>query len=155
MATFEFRILTEDDEVGDEEASYQGLAVLEATIAMNIWYFRRHPEDICALACGKVKYNSAEKNIKLMIGEICTAPILIQRGIGLCFDIVAFDVAVRRFEGKTAWPLVIPRGNGIFHVTTEMPGKNGNVVEYDPSAELERRGLAVSYQPKNCTPCPF
>jgi len=153
MTHFEFRILTDDAGASEKEISMQGLAAIEAAIAMNVLYFQRHPEHVCALACGWVKYDSKNKNVLSLVADIKTAPILIEIGIGLCIDIVAFDVAVRRFEGKKAWPVILPRGGDIFHVVTETVDSTGNVVQLDPSLELERLGLAISLQPDQCTSC--
>lgn len=153
MARFEFRILTDDKGVSDGEMVEQGYAAIEAAIAINILHFGRHPEDICALACGKVKYDSKNKSVLAMISEISTVPVLIQTGIGLCIDIVAFDVAVKRYENYIAWPHIISRGGGIFHVLTHIQDVNGRAVEYDPSLELEQRGLVATFQPDSCTVC--
>lgn len=153
MAAFEFRILT-IDYGGDEDAmAMQGLEIIEAAIAINVFHFERFPDDVCAMACGQIKYDTANKDVLSLIGEIKTVPILIMTGIGLCFDIVAFDVAVRRFEGqRNAKPLIIKRGGGFFHFVTGIP-QNGGVLQYDPSEELERLGLAVTRQPDDCRQC--
>ncbi len=153
MAAFEFRILT-IDYGGDEHAmAMQGLEVIEAVIAMNVFHFQRFPDDVCAMACGKIKYDTVNKDVLSLIGEIKTVPVLIASGIGLCFDIVAFDVAVRRFEGqRDARPLIIKRGGGVFHFVSGIPNRD-RMLQYDPSEELERLGLAVTHQPDNCRQC--
>ena len=153
MAAFEFRILT-IDYGGDEHAmAMQGLEVIEAVIAMNVFHFKRFPDDVCAMACGKIKYDTANKDVLSLIGVIKTVPVLIASGVGLCFDIVAFDVAVRRFEGDpNSQPLIIKRGGGFFHFVTGMQNGNG-MFQYDPSEELERLGLAVTHQPDDCRQC--
>ena len=153
MALFEFRILTDDKNVSFEEARQQGLAAPWAAIHMNVMYFRRKPDDICALACGKIKYDSKTKDILAMISEISTVPVLIKRGIGLCIDIVAFDVAAKLYEGREVWPHIFHKAGGIFHVATQGRDSNGNVIEYDPSSELEERGLVLSNQPTSCRIC--
>lgn len=153
MALFEFRILTDDAGVSDEEMIQQGLAAIWFAIKVNVMHFRRNPEDICALACGKIKYDSENKDVLLMISEISTVPILIQKGIGLCIDIVAFDVAAKIFEGYDVWPHIFSRGGGVFHVVTQGRDLHGNVIEYDPSLELEQRGLVKTHQPDSCTVC--
>lgn len=153
MALFEFRILTDDAGVTDDEMIQQGLAAIWCAININIMHFRRNPEDICALACGKVKYDSKNKDVLLMISEISTVPILIEKGEGLCIDIVAFDVAAKLFEGYDVWPHIFSRGGGVFHVITQGHDANGNVIEYDPSLELEQRGLVKTFQPDSCTVC--
>lgn len=154
MANFDYRILTDDAGTTEEEIAFQGLAALEAAIAMNIMYFERHPEAVCALACGQIKYDSRNKNVLALVANISTAPRLIKMGKGLCIDIVAFDVAVRRFEGKQAWPKIIPMGGeGFFHVVTEVPGRGGEDIEIDPSTELEQMGHAVELQPDHCGAC--
>jgi len=153
MADYNFVIKTDDEGVSDEEMIQQGLAAIWAAIRINVMYFRRFPESICALACGKVKYDSKNKDVLSMIGEISTAPVLIKDGKGLCIDIVAFDVAAKIFEGLDVWPHIFGRGGGIFHVVTQGISTEGQVIEYDPSAELEQRGLVVSYQPDSCRSC--
>jgi hypothetical protein len=153
MARFEFRILTDDRDVSDEEMIDQGYAAIEAAIAINILHFKRHPEDICALACGKVKYDSKNQDVLSMISEISTVPVLIRTGVGLCIDIVAFDVSVKRFENYIAWPHIISRGSGIFHVLTHIQDVQGRAIEYDPSLELEQRGLVATFQPDSCNVC--
>ncbi len=153
MARFEFRILTDDRDVSDEEMVEQGIAAIHAAIAINVLHLRRHPEDVCALACGKIKYDSQNKDVLLMISEISTIPVLIEKRIGLCIDIVAADVAIKIFEGLDVWPHIFFRGGGIFHVVTQGHDQGWNVIEYDPSAELEQRGLVVSYQPDSCRAC--
>lgn len=150
MALFEFRILTDDKNVSNEEMIKQGLAAIEAAIAINILHFQKHPEDMCALAAGKIKYDSKNKDVLLMISEISTVPVLIKRGVGLCIDIVAFDVAAKRIEKKHVWPHIMFKGGGIFHVVTRGYGWDGKVIEYDPSSELERHGYVFSYQPDTC-----
>ena len=153
MARFEFRILTDDKGVSNEEMVQQGLAAINAAIAINMMHLSRHPEDACVLACGAVKYDSKNKDVLLMISEISTIPVLRQKGIGLCIDIVAADVAIKKFEGLDVWPYIFFKGGGIFHVVTQGHDQAGNVIEYDPSAELEQRGFVVSYQPQTCKPC--
>src|SRR3990172_826214 len=143
MELFEFRILTDDKNVSNDEMIEQGLAAIEAAIAINILHFNRHPEDLCALATGKIKYDSKNKDVLSMISEISTVPILIKRGIGLCIDIVAFDVAAKRIEKKQVWPHIFFNGGGIFHVVTQGYARVGNVIEYGPSSELERHGFVI------------
>ena len=150
MARLEFRILTDDKGVSNNEMIQQGLAAMEAAIAINMMHFMRHPQDMCALAAGKIKYDSKNKDVLSMISEISTVPVLIQKGIGLCIDIVAFDVAAKRVERKTVWPHIFFRGAGVFHVITQGYDEYRNVVEYDPSAELERHGYVFSHQPTTC-----
>ena len=48
MADFQFRILTEDYGGSEKEMAMQGLAVIEAVIAINMAHFRRYPADMCA-----------------------------------------------------------------------------------------------------------
>lgn len=153
MPEYKFVIRTEDVEVSEEEIIEQGLAAVWAAIKINILYFERNPDAICALACGKVKYDSKNQDVLSMIGEISTAPILIKEGRGLCIDIVGFDVASKIYEGYDVWPHIFSRGGGIFHVVTQGIGENGEVVQSDPSAELEQRGYVVSHQPADCRPC--
>jgi len=153
MAEYKFVIRTDDENVSDDDMIADGLDALWAAIKINIRYFKRHPETICALACGQVKYDSKNKDVLSMIGEISTVPILIKEGKGLCIDIVAFDVAAKLFEGFDVWPHIFSRGGGIFHVVTQGFDTSGKVVEYDPSAELEQRGLAISHQPDSCRAC--
>ena len=153
MAKFEFRILTDDRGVSDDEMIDQGLAAIHAAIAINLLHLQRHPEDVCVLACGKVKYDSKNKDVLLMISEISTIPILVRRGVGLCIDIVAADVAINIFEGRDAWPHIFSRGDGIYHVVTQGRGRAGDVLEYDPSAELEQMGLVITHQPDSCRSC--
>ena len=153
MARFEFRILIDDKGVSDEEMVDMGLAAIRAAIAMNLLHLRRHPEDVCILGCGKIKYDTKNKSVLLMISEISTIPILAKKRKGLCIDIVAADVAIKIFEGLDVWPHIFFTGGGIFHVVTQGYGQDGRVLEYDPSAELEQQGLVVSYQPDSCKPC--
>ncbi len=153
MAEYKFVIRTEDDNVSDDEMIQQGLAAIWSAIKINILYFKRNPDAVCALACGKVKYDSKNKDVLSMIGEISTAPILIKDGMGLCIDIVAFDVATKLYEGLEVWPHIFSRGGGIYHVVTQGYDGAGQVIEYDPSAELEQRGFAVSHQPDSCQAC--
>jgi hypothetical protein len=153
MAEYKFVIRTEDDEVSDEEMIQQGLASVWAAIKINVLYFKRHPEAICALACGQVKYDSKNQDVLSMVGEISTAPILIKEGKGLCIDIVAFDVGAKLSEGLEVWPHIFSRGGGIYHVVTQGYDNSGQMIEYDPSAELEQRGFVVSHQPDNCRAC--
>lgn len=153
MSVYKFVIITDDKDAPVEEQIDQGIAATWAAIHMNVMYFRRNPEDICALACGKVKYDKKNSDVLSTIGEISTAPILIKRGIGLCIDIVAFDVAVKIYEGFDAWPHIFSRGNGVFHVVTKGYGPGGEMIEYDPSLELEQRGLVYSHQPQSCRSC--
>lgn len=153
VSNFQFRILINDEGADDAEIAQQGLAAIECVAHINQLWFARNPEEVCALACGKVKYDSKNKDVLSLIGEIKTAPVLISSGIGLCIDIVAFDVAVKRFEGKKAWPVIIPRGGGVYHVITETYDDSGNLVQWDPSLELEQMGLVVTGQPENCKPC--
>lgn len=153
MADFQFHILTDDNGADDDEMAMQGLVAMEAAIGINRMYFSRRPDAVCALACGMVKYDTENKSVLSLIAEIKTAPVLIRQGIGLCIDIVAFDVAARRNDGVSAWPVIIPRGGGIFHVVTEMEGPGGGIIQYDPSEELERLGFAVSNQSDQCGAC--
>lgn len=153
MADFEFRIITEDEGVSNEEMALQGIAAIWGAIHMNLLYLHRHPEDVCVLACGAVKYDRKNADILLMISEISTIPVLKKRKKGLCIDIVAADVAIKLFEGLDVWPHVFFKGGGIFHVVTQGHDWDGHVIEYDPSAELEQRGLVVSFQPDSCRAC--
>lgn len=153
MPEYKFVIRTEDAEVSEEEVMEQGLAAVWAAIKINILYFKRNPDAICALACGKVKYDSKNQDVLSMIGEISTAPILIKEGKGLCIDIVAFDVAAKLIEGFDVWPHIFSRGGGIFHFVTQGIDTTGKVIQSDPSAELEQKGYVVLNQPKDCAPC--
>jgi len=155
MPLFEFRILTDDTAVSDEEMVNQGLAAIWAAININVMHLSRNPADVCLLACGAVKYDTKNKSVRLMVSEISTIPILKKRKIGLCIDIVAADVSIKIHEGIDAWPHIFSRGGGIFHVVTQWLDGSGNVIEYDPSAELEQRGLVSSHQPASCTSCQF
>jgi len=151
---FEFRILTDDSGAGENEMALQGLAAMEAAIYINMMYFSRRPDAICALSCGQIKYDTKNKNVLSLVGEIKTAPVLISTGIGLCIDIVSFDVAIRRLDGIEARPFMIPRGGGIFHVVTEMVMPNGEVIHYDPSEEVEQLGYAATNRLSQCQSCP-
>jgi hypothetical protein len=153
MAEYTFCVPTDDEGVSDEEMVEQGLAATWFAIRLNVLYFRRHPEATCALACGQIKYDSKNQDVLSMIGEISTAPILIKREKGLCIDIVAFDVAAKIYEGLEVWPHIFSRGGGIFHVVTQGIDTSGEMLEYDPSAELEQRGLLVSHRSPNCRTC--
>lgn len=153
MAVFKFVVHVDDRGAGLEEIAMQGLAVMESAIAINIMHFNRHPDDVCALSCGKIKYDKQLSNVLSDIGDIRTVPALLNHKKALCIDIVCFDVAVHRFEGRDAWPVVIPVGkNGMFHVVTELKTENG-VVQYDPSEEIEQLGRAYSGQPAHCNVC--
>lgn len=153
MANFAFKILVDDQGAGDEEMASMAVACIEAAAIINLMWFQSHPDDICALACGKVKYDAKNKEVLSKIADIKTAPRLISSGIGLCIDIVAFDVAARRFEGFNAWPAILPRGGGIFHVVTQTYNLNGEPVTIDPAQEMENLGYAVHGQPKSCGAC--
>lgn len=153
MARFEFRIVTDDSGVSNEEMIHHGIAAIRSAIDINVMHLRRHPEDVCILACGEIKYDSKNKDILLMVSEISTIPILKKNKKGLCIDIVAADVAIKIYEGYDVWPHIVFKGGGIFHVVTQGSDWNGNVIEYDPSAELEQQGLAVSFQPDSCKTC--
>lgn len=150
MADFSFKILTDDYGGNESEMAAQGLAVIEATIAINMQHFRRYPQDMCALACGKIRYDSATKDVLDIVSEIRSAPIMIRDGIGLCIDIVAFDVAIKRTEGSKSYPIIINRGGGYFHFVTGIVSPQGREIQYDPSEELERMGYVVTTQPANC-----
>ena len=153
MASFKFVIHVDDDGAGLGEIAMQGLAAMEAAIAINIMHFERNPDDVCALACGKIRYDSKIKDVLSTIGDIRTVPALLKHKKALCIDIVAFDVAVHRFEGRNAWPVVVPIGkNGMFHVLTELQTPEG-VIQYDPSKEIEQLGRAYSGQPEQCNVC--
>jgi len=138
IADFQFRIHVDED--GSETAVLQAMACLEAAIAINIDFLRRNPDAITALSCGRVKYDRKNQNITLRIGDIFTLLILIRRGWGLCIDIVAAEVAIRRLHGQDAWP-VIHNGDrdGVFHVMVEVR-QNGRLVQYDPTTELDLTG---------------
>jgi len=150
MAKYSFVIATEDSGVSQQEMIQQGLAAIEAAIKINVMHFERNPQDICALACGKIRYDSKNADALSLIGEISTVPVLIERGVGLCIDIVAFDVAAKIYEGLNVWPHIFSRGGGIFHVITQGISETGQVIQYDPSAELKQRGYVVSNQPASC-----
>lgn len=163
MSKFTFEIIADDKGASESEVAAWGLACIEAAIVINMTWLKRHPTEMCALACGKIKYDSKNKDVLSLVADIKTAPILIKLGKGLCIDIVALDVAVKRIEGKRAWPAIHPlksekeimRGEdaSIFHVITEYIGYNGNVMRYDPSYELEHLGKAVNHQPESCIAC--
>lgn len=148
---FKFVIHVDDSkDVDIEEIALQGLAAVEAAIAINVMHLRRHPKDVCALSSGKVAYDTKNKNILSQIGDIRTIPALLKVKKALCIDLVAFDVSVHRFEGRNAWPAIIPRTpDGIFHVVTELQTSDG-VIQYDPSLEIEQYGRAYSGQPSHC-----
>lgn len=149
---FKFVIHVDDGDVGIEEIAMQGLAVLEAVIAINVMHLRRHPRDICVLSSGKVKYDTRNKNVLSQIGDIRTIPALLaEPEKGLCIDIIGVDVAIHRFEGRQAWPVILPMPKtGAFHVVTELQTPKG-VIQYDPSQEIEQHGRAYSGQPQQCS----
>jgi hypothetical protein len=148
---FKFVIHVDDKEnVGVDEIAMQGLAAIEAAIAINVMHLRRHPEDVCALSSGRVKYDTKNKNVLSQIGDIRTIPAMLKDGKALCIDIVAADVAMHRFEGRQSWAVILPRPQtGIFHVLTEVQTPSG-VIQYDPSLEIEQHGRAYSGQPSHC-----
>lgn len=148
---FKFVIHVDDKkDISTAEIAFQGLAAIEAAIAINVMHLQRHPKDVCALSNGKVEYDTKNKNVLSQIGDIRTIPALLHVRRALCIDIVAFDVSVHRFEGRKAWPAIIPRApDGVFHVVTELQTPNG-VIQYDPSLEIEQYGRAYSGQPSHC-----
>jgi hypothetical protein len=147
---FKFVIHVDDKGASTDEAAMQGLAVIEAAIAINLMYLRRHPEAICALSDGSVKYDTKNKDVLSQIGDIRTIPALLESKSALCIDIVSADVSIHRFEGRSSWPVILPRPQtGIFHVLTEVQSTNG-VLQYDPSLEIEQYGRAFSGQPSRC-----
>jgi hypothetical protein len=148
---FKFVIHVDDKDVSEGEVAMQGLAVLEAVIAINMMHLRRHPEDVCVLASGKIKYDTRNKSLLSQIGDIRTIPALLANPEkGLCIDIIGVDVSIHRFQGRRAWPAIIPQAdNGVFHVVTELQTPNG-VIQYDPSLEIEQSGRAYSGQPSMC-----
>jgi hypothetical protein len=151
MATFEFTIITDDEGASSEEMIEQGLSATNTAIEINLLYLQRHPEDACILACGGVLYDAKNSSVLVKNQHISTIPILKKKRLGLCIDIVAADVAIKLHDGTKAWPHIFFRGGGIYHVVTHLNDRHGNVIEYDPSAELQRMGFVVSFQP-NCRP---
>lgn len=153
MGVFKFVIHVDDQGADTEEVAMQGLAVMEAAIAINMMHFRRSPDDLCALACGEIVYDSKNRDVLSEIGDIRTVPAMLKHKKALCIDIVAFDVAVHRFEGRQAWPVIVPtEQGGVFHVMTEVQTPNG-VIQYDPSQEIEQQGRAYGGQPSHCNVC--
>jgi len=148
---FKFVIHVDDKTSSEEESAMQGLIVLEAVIALNIMHLQKHPRDVCVLSFGVVKYDTMNKDVLSQIGDIRTIPALLANPEkGLCIDIVGADVAIHRFEGRTAWPAIVPLPkSGVFHVVTELQGSSG-VIQYDPSSEIEQHGRAYGGQPQHC-----
>lgn len=148
---FKFVIHVDDKGTSEQEAALQGLAVIEAAIAINLMHLRKNPHDVCVLSSGRVGYDTRNKDVLSEIGDIRTIPALIREGKkALCIDIVAADVAIHRFEGRRAWPAIIPwPKTGVFHVVTEVQ-EPGGVIQYDPAQEIEKHGRAYSGQPQHC-----
>ncbi len=149
MKTFEFRIVAGDENVPLEDVIQEGMFVCEATININRMWLRRNPQMACALTCGWIKYDTANKDVVAMVQEIKTAPVLINEGKGLCIELVALDVAIRRNRGERALPMIFHRKNGIFHVVTEVI-ENGRRIVYDPSKELEDMGHVINGRLTDC-----
>lgn len=150
MKTFEFRVIAGDEDVPIEDVIREGGYIAEAAIGINLLWLERHPEMVCALTCGMIKYDSASKDIVAQVQEIRTGPVLVKQGKGLCIELVALDCAIRRFRGQKAWPIIFSKGNGIFHVVTEAEDASGRRYIYDPSAELEREGHITNGRIEGC-----
>ena len=148
---FKFVIHVDDGDVSVDEVAMQGLAALEAAIAINVMHLQRHPRDVCVLFSGRVKYDTSNKDVLSQIGDIRTIPALLaEPKKGLCIDIIGVDGAIHRFEGRKAWPVILPMSKtGAFHVVTELQTPRG-VIQYDPSQEIEQHGRAFSGQPPQC-----
>lgn len=149
---FKFVIHVDDKDLDVEEVAMQGIFILEAVININVMHLQRNPGDVCALFSGRVKYDTRNKITLSQIGDIRTIPALLaEPKKGLCIDIVGVDVAIHRFQGRDAWPAIIPwPETGVFHVVTELQSPNG-VIQYDPSQEIEQHGRAFSGQPMQCS----
>jgi len=148
---FKFVVHVDDKNLDVEEVAMQGLAMLEAAIAINVMHLQRHPEHVCVLSSGMIKYDTRNKDTLSQIGDIRTIPALLKEPEkGLCIDIIGVDVSIHRFEGRKAWPAILPRGEtGVFHVVSEVQTPRG-VIQYDPSLEIEQLGRAYSGQPPHC-----
>ena len=133
---FEFVIAATDDPSLKIE---EGMVICEALIELNKLWFERHPEDLCALGTGAVAYDK-ESEAQLADHQLLrTAPILLQDGLGLCMEIVAFEVAARRVMGQEAKPYIFKKAPGIYHVQMKIH-RGGQWKVVDVSVELEKKG---------------
>lgn len=133
---FEFIIAATDD---PKKKIEEGIIICEALIAFNELWFRDHPEDICALGSGSIVYDK-ESEAQLADHQLLrTAPILIRDGIGLCMEIVSFEVAARRCMGQEAKPHIFEKAPGIYHVQMKLKRKK-SWKTIDVSLELEKSG---------------
>lgn len=141
---FEIRIQT-DDFNDPREMIELGLYATEAAIGINKLWLKRNPQYICALSNGLIKYDKKLSETLSDINVVKTGSILIKSGFGVCIDIVALDVAVKRLKNIDAHPHIYHRGGGFFHVVVMIKGRY-----YDPSEDLIKNGRAVLNQPSQC-----
>jgi hypothetical protein len=137
---FEFVIVATDDPTRKIE---EGLVVCEALISLNEIWLRDHPEHLCALGQGIIKYDK-ESEAQVDHHQILrTAPALLEDGKGLCMEIVAFEVAARRVMGLQAKPHIFRKTRDIYHVQMKvLKGKDWKTE--DISLELEKKGYVVT-----------
>lgn len=127
------------------------LAMIELAVALNIQWLKDNPEGKCLLACDGIVYDRVNAFRLSTTIPIKIAPAIAQTGKGLCIDLVALDIAVRRSESENAYPVIEPfEGRpGVYHVFTGVK-KGSKERLYDPTGEIAEHGSYVSRPPCHC-----
>jgi len=146
---FEYRVRVDDfKNTSIEETIEKAKVVLEAAIELNRLWLRKHPDQMCLLACGKIEYAQECEFDLIPYSPIVTGWLIPQKRRLMCIDIVGLDVAIRRERGQCAEPDIYPlRDAGVFHVVTDVY-KNGRKTRIDPTQEIREHGRAVTDQPR-------
>jgi len=114
-----------------------GAIAVNAVAEMNIVFFRNNPRfAVPALQAGFM-YDPPPVHYRTHNHSICQAPILIDRKVGKCDSLTAWDIAVRRINGQNAFCGIKPQGGGLFHVVTFIRS-GGKTIEFDSSEQLPR-----------------
>ena len=114
-----------------------GAIAIDAMAHMNLLFFNRFPQMAMPARAAGIQYDPPSMQYRTMNHSLCQAPILLQRGVGKCDSITAWDIAWRRLNGEDAFCGIKPQGDGLFHVVTFIR-TNGRISEFDCSKTLER-----------------
>lgn len=120
-----------------EDMAQFGAIAVNAVADMNMVFFKKHPQYAVPAVQAGFLYDPPPVQYRTYNHSICQAPLLLERKVGKCDSLTAWDIAVRRMMGQDAFCGIKPQGGGLFHVVTFIR-KGGRVTEYDSSAELPR-----------------
>lgn len=105
---------------GERDLIDYGIASIEGMAKLNELWFLRNPNFPRNIFETHITYDPPPIDWRTVTHSLCQAPILFQQGHGKCDSITAWSVAAYRVSGVDARVGLIPQGDNLFHIVTEI-----------------------------------